>query len=40
FKDENDSIDEPTDFNSLINDCINIFDDEKISDEDEDAEEF
>ncbi|CAG8760379.1 26600_t:CDS:2, partial [Gigaspora margarita] len=40
FKDEDNSIDEPTDFNSLINDRINIFDDKEISDEDEDAEEF
>ncbi|CAG8757283.1 16611_t:CDS:1, partial [Dentiscutata erythropus] len=40
FKDENDSTDKPTDFNSLINDRINIFDDEKILDEDEDAEKF
>lgn len=41
FEDEDDSTDEPTDFNtSLINDCINIFDNKEISDEDEDAEEF
>ncbi|CAG8827670.1 37963_t:CDS:2, partial [Gigaspora margarita] len=40
FEDEDDSTDEPTDFNSLINDRINIFDNEKISDKDEDAEEF
>ncbi|CAG8853228.1 40981_t:CDS:1, partial [Gigaspora margarita] len=41
FEDEDDSTDKPTDFNtSLINDRINIFDDEEISDEDEDAEEF
>ncbi|CAG8669400.1 23415_t:CDS:2, partial [Dentiscutata erythropus] len=40
FKDENDSTDKLTDFNSLINDHINIFNDEKILDEDEDAEKF
>ncbi|CAG8734619.1 31258_t:CDS:2, partial [Gigaspora margarita] len=41
FKDKDNYTDEPTDFNtSLINDCINIFDNEKISNEDEDAEEF
>ncbi|CAG8837242.1 32054_t:CDS:2, partial [Gigaspora margarita] len=40
FKDENNSTNKPTDFNSLINDRINIFDDEKISNEDENAEEF